>query len=187
MTSDLHAHLRRRKPEKRRARLVRRPRETLGSIADLSRQPQPALLLDTNIYILNASGRLPGTVAACLDRSRLFHCSVCLSEIAAGIANAALTRGWSTIRDHYATVFASIPTSRLLVPDAATWIDAGLVAGTLARLQDFQREQRKECLNDALIFLTAARAGLPVLTADRADYDLIQQLAPEGRFFSFDL
>lgn len=136
---------------------------------------------------MNASGRLPGPVAACLDRSRLFHCSVCLSEIAAGVAHAAPARGLSAIRGHYAAVFASIPASRLLVPDADTWIDAGLIAGTLARLQDFQREQRKECLNDALIFLTASRAGLPVLTADRGDYDLIQQLAPEGRFISFDL
>lgn len=187
LTFDLPARLRRRKPEKRRTRLVQRPRERLESIAEVSARPHPVLLLDTNVYILNASGKLPGPVAACLDRSRVFHCSVCLSEIAIGIANAAPVRGWSAIRDHYATVFASIPVSRLLVPDADIWIDAGLIAGTLSRLQNFQREQRKECLNDALIFLTAARAGIPVLTADRGDYDLIQQLAPEGRFISFDL
>ncbi|MGE7414583.1 hypothetical protein [Methylobacterium tarhaniae] len=51
----------------------------------------------------------------------------------------------------------------------------------------YQREQRKQWLNDALIFLTAACAGIPVPTADRGDYDVIQQLAPEGRFVSFDL
>lgn len=73
------------------------------------------------------------------------------------------------------------------MPDVDIWIDAGLIAGTLARLQDFQREQRKQWLNDALIFLTAACAGIPVPTADRGDYDVIQQLAPEGRFVSFDL
>jgi hypothetical protein len=53
----------------------------------------------------------------------------------------------------------------------------------LARTQGFQPHQRKEMLNDALIFLTAARAGLPLLTSNRADFDLLQQLAPEGRFY----
>ncbi|MGX7704291.1 type II toxin-antitoxin system VapC family toxin [Methylobacterium sp. Gmos1] len=159
----------------------------LESIADVSARSQLPLLLDTNIYILDASGKLPDTVATFIERSRLFHCTICLSEIATGIANAAPARGWSAIRDHYAAVFEAIPAHRLLVPAAEVWIDAGLIVGTLARVQDFQRAQLKECLNDALIFLTAARAGIPVLTPDRGDYDLIQQLAPEGRFISFDL
>ena len=89
------------------------------------------------------------------------------------------------MRDHYAALFASVPPSRLLTPDAQVWTDAGLIAGTLARTQGFQPHQRKECLNDALILLTAAKAGLPVLTANRGEFDLIQQLAPEGRFVHY--
>ncbi len=61
-------------------------------------------------------------------------------------------------------------------------MDAGVIAGTLARTQRFQPHQRKECLKDALIFLTAAKAGIPVLTANRDEFDLIQQIAPEGDF-----
>ena len=60
-----------------------------------------------------------------------------------------------------------------------------MVAGTLARTQGYQPHQRKACLNDALIFLTAAKAGLPVLTSNRDEFDLIQQLAPEGRFIHY--
>jgi predicted nucleic acid-binding protein len=78
-----------------------------------------------------------------------------------------------------------VPDTRLLTPDAQTWAEAGVIAGTLSRVQGYQSYQRKDCLNDALIFLTAARAGLPVLTQNRADFDLIQQLAPEGRFLHF--
>ena len=60
-----------------------------------------------------------------------------------------------------------------------------MIAGALARMQGFQKHQRKECLNDALIYLSAAKAGLPVLTANRDEFDIIQQIAPEGRFIHF--
>jgi len=111
---------------------------------------------------------------------------VCLSELATGVANAnPLTAGWPHIRDHYAEVFDNIPSTRLLNPDAQIWTEAGVVAGTLARVQGFQAHQRKECLNDALIYLTAVKAGLPVLTANRDEFDLIQQLVREGQFIYF--
>lgn len=75
--------------------------------------------------------------------------------------------------------------SRLLTPDAETWVEAGLIAGTLARTQGFQPHQRKDCLNDALVLLTAAKAGLAVLARNRGEFDLIQQLAPECRFLYY--
>ena len=45
--------------------------------------------------------------------------------------------------------------------------------------------QRKECLNDALIYLTAAKRWLPVVTANRVEFDMIQQIAPGGTFLHF--
>ena len=84
--------------------------------------------------------------------------------------------------DHYAILFASIPASRLLVPDAETSADAGMVAGILARTQGFQKRHSRELLNDAMIYLCAANKGLPVLTDNKADFDLLQQSAPGGRF-----
>ena len=142
-----------------------------------------ALVADTNVYIHEAAGTLPAAAAALLDRALLFHCAVCLGEIAVGVANAnPAQRSWSAIRDHYVELFDSIPENRILEPDAQAWIDAGLIAGTLARTQTFQPHQRKECLNDALILLTATRAGISVLTSNRDEFDLIQQIAPEVRF-----
>jgi predicted nucleic acid-binding protein len=144
------------------------------------------LLPDTNVYIRAAAGTLPALVQDLVERALLFHCSVCLGELATGIANANPSLpSWSALRDHYLELFDSIPSARLLNPDAQVWADAGVVAGVLARTQGFQRHQRKECLNDALIYLTAAKAGLPVLTADNDQFDLIQQLAPEGQFIHF--
>ncbi len=140
-------------------------------------------MLDTNVYISRAAGRLPAPLCEVIDRSILFHCSVALAELAVGVAHADPSRpGWPALRQHYAAMFASVPNSRLMTPDAQVWADAGVIAGTLARTQCFQPQKRKECLNDALIFLTAAKFGLPVLTTNRDEFDLIQQLAPEGRF-----
>ncbi len=36
-------------------------------------------------------------------------------------------------------------------------------------------------LNDALIFLSAAKAGLTVLTRNVVEYDTLMQLAPQGK------
>lgn len=155
-------------------------------MADLATVARPNLVPDTNVYIMQAAAKLSPQVAALLSRARLFHCSVCVAELAVGVANADPTRpGWARLRDYYANLFIDLPANRILTPDAQTWTEAGIVAGTLARTQDYQPHQRGDLLNDAAIYLTAAKAGLPVLTANVGDFDLIQQVAPEGRFVCF--
>lgn len=186
MTIDLPAALRRIKPEKHTAALVQRPSGQLNAAADIAGRGRAAILLDTNVYIRSAAGTLPAAAAELVDSGQLFHCSVCIAELATGVPNANPSHsGWKTLRNHYRDLIGSIPATRLLTPDAQTWAEAGLIAGTLARTQGFQRHQRKECLNDALILLTAARAGLPVLTSSRDEFDRIQQLAPDSRFVCF--
>lgn len=183
MSVDLRGALRRRKPDKHTSQLVLRTPEALVGWTTLAGAVPAVLLLDTNIYIARAAGRLAAPLRDVIDQALLFHCSVALGELATGVGNADPTHPrWRALRDHYVELLATVPDTRLLTPDAQIWADAGVIAGTLARTQGFQPHQRKECLNDALIFLTAAKAGVPVLTANRGDFDLIQQLAPEGRF-----
>ena len=168
MNSDLRAALRRYKPDKHRAQFKPRPKDKLVGVADV---------------IMSAAGTLPPPVRLLVERALLFHCSVCLAELATGVANLEPSNSaWHAVRDHYAALFDMVPDSRLLTPDHQVWLDAGMIAGTLARTQNFQKHQRKECLNDALIYLTAAKAGLPVLTANRDEFDILQQVAPGGRF-----
>ncbi len=144
------------------------------------------LLPDTNVYIRNLAGTLPAPVAALLDNALLWHCSVCLAEITAGIAHYnPAARDWRRVKQQYATIFAAIPDSRIVTPDDESWQLAGLIAGTLARTQRFQPHQRTDCLNDALIYLSAAKLGLPVVTANRDEFDLIRQVAPGGAFLHF--
>ncbi len=163
-----------------------RPAAALISAADIVGAGRAALVLDTNVYIKSAAGTLPEAAAALIDQSLLFHCSVCVAELATGVANADPAHaGWKAMRAYYSGLIATFLDTRVLTPSPQTWTEAGLIAGTLARTQRFQRHQRKECLNDALIYLTAASAGLAVLTANRDEFDLIQQLSPQGRFIHF--
>jgi hypothetical protein len=141
---------------------------------------------DTTVYIDQAARGLDDALLDLIDRALVFHSSVALGELAVGVANANPSRArWPQLRDHYAELFAEIPLIRVLTPDDQTWVDAGVVAGTLARTQGYQPHQRKACLNDALIMLSAARHGIPVLTANRDDFDLIQQLVPGSMFVHY--
>jgi predicted nucleic acid-binding protein len=186
LSIDLEALLRRCKPERWRGQLSARPAEQLIAAVSVAGNARMALLPDTNVYIRNMSGTLPAGVELLLDNALQWHCSVCVGEITAGIANySPAARNWRRVRRQYGVLLGSIPDTRMLVPDAETWYLAGLISGTLARTQGFQPHQRKECLNDALIYLTAAKRGLPVVTANRTEFDMIQQIAPGGAFLHF--
>ncbi len=186
MTIDPAAIARRIKPHKRLTQLRTRPPDVLVSASDIAGTGRARLLLDTNVYIHGAGGKLPAAAQTLLDQCVSFHSSVCIAELTTGVANADPAHPrWTARRDHYFELIRTIPEHRLLIPDPETWAEAGLIAGTLSRVQGFQPHQRKECLNDALIYLSAAREGISVLTANRDEFDLIQQLAGRGNFVYF--
>lgn len=144
------------------------------------------VLLDTTAIIHGLAGRLPVGAAAMVRGARQFHCSVCLGEVAVGLGHySPAAADAASVKAGYIRAFAAISRHRVLTPNPEVWIGAGLVAGTLARTQHFGRDQRKELMNDALIYLTAAKFGLPVLTENRREFDLIQQVAGHGRFIFY--
>ena len=56
------------------------------------------------------------------------------------------------------------------------------------RKRQFRRghqASRLSTLEGALIYPSAAKAGLPVPTANSDEFDVIQQMAPEGQFIHF--
>lgn len=176
---DLDAALRRLKPEKRTKQLSSRP--TAARIMASAMPARPTVLVpDTCAYIHAASGRLPPAAKALLGTAIQFHCAASLGEISVGIGDMSPTDpDYRAVRSHYARLMDAIPSGRVLAPDENDWLHAGLLAGALARTQNFQAHQRKELLNDALIYVCAAKAGLPVLTNDD-DFDLLQQVYPQG-------
>lgn len=185
MSPDLLGTLRRIKPEKQQSQLKPRPAAELLSASSIE-GGHVRLVPDTNVYINIAQNRLTDAARGLLGRSLAFHCAVCLGELAIGIAAYdPAAAGWSAQRNYYTGLIDSIGEKRILIPDAEVWLAAGVAAGTLSRTQGYEPHQRKQCLNDALILLTAAKAGLPVLTANRDEFDLLQQVARAGQFIHY--
>jgi hypothetical protein len=183
LSIDLRKIIRSRKPEKRQTRLTTRPDSELIRASDIAGMGRQVFVPDTNIYIMDAAGILPRAAETIVDQGLMFHCSICLAEVSVGVGKyAPKASDWQQVADHYAGLFASIPANRLLVPDAETWADAGMIAGILARTQGLQKQRSRELLNDAVIYLCATKNGLPVLTDNKVDFDHLQQLAPGGRF-----
>jgi len=180
---DILALKRRYKPERRLKRLAPRPESKLTP-ASLAQPSQ--IMFDTTVYIHEVEGRLPADAKNLIDRTLNFHSAFCLAEILAGIsALDPSSLRYASVWRYYHSVFSGFPDNRILPPDNTVLAQAGVISGVLARTQNYRKEQVKELFNDAAIYLTAAKAGIPVLTANRGDFDLIQQAAGHGEFIHY--
>jgi predicted nucleic acid-binding protein len=164
----------------RRTSLLPRDRSELPFVTEAGSIPK--LLLDTTVYIDELQGKLPRDVELVIRSTSLWHSTVTESELSAlaGLLDPEHPRTAGTLEQ----VLASIkqrPSHRIINPDRQVWRDAGVVAGLLARLQRYRKAEQRRALNDALIFLSAAKAGLAVLTRNVSDFDLLMQLVPQGK------
>lgn len=178
--------LRRLKPEKHRKPLPYRNRSQLRFLPDL-KVPFPKFLLDTTVYIDALQGRLPDDAEVAMRAGSLWHSTVTEAELAAvaGLLDPAHPETAGAV----AQVAASInlrPAHRILNPDRDAWREAGMLAGLLARLQGYDKNQRRKAFNDALIFLTAAKHGCAVLTRNISEFDLLMQLDARGQAIFYD-
>jgi predicted nucleic acid-binding protein len=86
------------------------------------------------------------------------------------------------IMEQVVAVIERQPSHRTLATDTEIWREAGILSGTLVRLQGYKSDQRRRVLNDALLFATARKPGCSVLTRNVLDFDFLQQLDPSGKF-----
>ncbi len=184
MPVKLASLLRRYKPERNATTLHSRPLEALIEAAP---GVTKRVMLDTTAIIHGMAGQLPARAVEMLGGAMQFHCSVCFGEVAVSLGklhpDADIT---AAARAKYIKIFERIPSHAVCTPSPDIWVAAGLVAGTLARTQNFDRAHHRAMLNDALVYLTAAKFGVPVLTENRDDFDLIQQVAGHGDFIWYD-
>ncbi len=177
MSFDLDQTLRRLKPEKRSRRIA--PRDAAALLA--KNPPRQPVVPDATVYIHAGQGKLPGHVGAMVRDWPQRHCSVALGEIAYAIGR--LEPGdprTPARRAFFEDVVRRVPSHKVVTPDHATHVQAGILLGVLSRLQSLPAGSHRRHLNDLLILLAARRVGAAVLTANIGDFDLLQQLVPDA-------
>ena len=183
--------MRRFKPEKRLTQLAPRDRTKLDFLdaagADSIARQMPKLLFDTTVYIDVMQGRFPQHGEVALRAAELWHSSVTEAELIA-LAGLLDPRHPDTrkVVERLVETIERRPAHRTLNPDAEIWREAGILAGLLARLQHYDKTERRRALNDALILLSAAKHGCVVLTRNVSDFDLLTQLAPFARVVFYE-
>jgi predicted nucleic acid-binding protein len=180
LNTDVWTSLRRYKPERRNKPLQRRPDAQLEFIE--TAEVSGKLLYDTTVYIDTLRDRFPEAGRFVLRTVDAWHSPVTEAELAvlAGSLDPAHPHTRRAI-DEIAFSISQRALHRTIIPDAVVWREAGILSGILARLQGFDKGQRRGLMNDALLFVTARRHGCTLLTRNLSDFDLMQQLEPAGR------
>lgn len=122
-------------------------------------------ILDTNVYIGHWERGLYQAELETIRRSYIVrHCSVVLSELRRGARTRAAQRLVESLRR-----LASVQWE----PSDADWWEAGRLIRKIGDAQGWETSKRRDFQNDALIALTARRQGATVVTANRADFELL--------------
>ncbi len=178
--------LRRLKPEQHLKQLRARNRSELTYLQN-AKLPLPKLLLDTTVYIDVLQGRQPEHLSVALRAGSLWHSTVTEAELSvvAGLLSPTHADTQKVV-DKVGTSIEMRPAQRILNPDREIWREAGILAGLLARLQAYGKNEQRRALNDALIFLTGVKHGCAVLTRNFLDFDLLLQLDLRGQVIFYD-
>lgn len=186
MSFDLAASLRNLKPDKIQS-ISRRPDDQLDFVDEDTFLDGPPLLLDACVYIDVLQGAAPGYLRDLLNARHCNHSSVCLAEMVHpfGRLDPKHKKTKATLAAIMAVIAREIPPHRVAAPDADLWCDAGILAGLLFRARGYGKERQQACLNDALIYVQAAKSGQTVLTRNVSDFDLLNQMAPRGRILLY--
>lgn len=164
-----------------RTTLTRREDDELpfASAEELAGQP---LLLDTCVYIDQMQGRAPPLVEQLVETRLVNHSTVAIQELmhTVGVLKPDDPRTAAVLASVKAQIVA-MPDYRLFAPDADVLGRAALLAGILARVQNYAGDAKLKALHDCVLFLQAHKLGFTVLTANVVEFDFLLQLVPTGR------
>jgi len=181
MRADLARSLRRLRPQSFTGTLTRRADPAL-MFADEAPLTGPRLLLDTSVYIDELEGELPTSVETLFRTRTVRHVSVVLGELSHNFGRLSTTRpDTRAILAKLTRAIEGIPRHHLEDGSAGVLLEAGILSGLVFRLGGFQPGQEVAALNDATIYLHALERGYAVLTRNIRDFDLMNQILPEGR------
>lgn len=157
--------------------------------------PDRPLMLDTTVYVHRLQNKIPPPIHALVGARPVLHCAVAVAEIAisAGIMDPTHATT-ARYRTPLMGLLHGISALDIRAPGPATWAEAGMLAGILARTQfglarprtalasgeaEQQRESRRRLLNDALIFLCAGEHGAVLVSGNVADMDVLLRFRPD--------
>lgn len=188
LSFDLDRVLRRLRPLIRStASLARRPATELPFIDDHLR-PGPELLLDTTVYVDGLQDRSPREVDHLLSMRICNHSAVCLAELTHAFGRLDPNHpATDNALDKCGRTVNAIRPHRLHEPSRSVWGTAGVLAGLAFRLGGYMKGQERRLLNDALVFLQALEHGQTVLTRNMRDFDVLNQMVPDGRIILYRL
>ena len=124
-------------------------------------------VLDTNVYIDFWERRRHATELATLHAAFVVRFSaVVLSELRRGARSQQARRTIEALYRHAAEVWA---------PTADDWWEAGKLVREIGDARRWDTNKRREFQNDVLIALTARRQGALLVTANRADFEALDE------------
>lgn len=127
----------------------------------------PWAILDTNVYIGHwERGLYDETLARVRQAFIVRHSSVVLSELRRGARTKAAQTVVANLMERATVVWA---------PQSSDWWEAGKLILELGDARDWDRSKRRDFQNDVLIALTARRHGATVVTANRAEFELLSR------------
>jgi predicted nucleic acid-binding protein len=173
--------LRRLKPERRIARLKRRPDEALPFVPEMP-SAGLELLLDTCVYIDILQRRAPEQVKRLLATRLSNHSGIVLAELTHlfGRLDPRDDRTASVLAE-IAGVVSDMPAHRVSAHSLKALGEAGILAGLAARLSNVEPGRQQALLNDAALYLQALENGQIVLTRNIREFDWFDQLLPCNR------
>jgi hypothetical protein len=183
---DLRRSLRRIKPHRFTQPIQRRDKADLPFVP-AAPAPGRELLLDTCVYIDVLQGNTPPGVDALLELRTSNHLAVCVAELTHGFGRLNPNHpGTDPVLRTIAQTVAAIPPHRLEAASADVVIEAGILAGLVFRLCGLQPGREVAALNDAIVYLHAMANGQEVLTRKVWDFDVMNQILPDGRILFYE-
>lgn len=147
------------------------------------------LLLDTTVYIDQAKrAGLPPAVAVLVAGHEVRHSRLCIGELAFGYGH--LDPMHPATERNGAGVLAILDRmgeTAIVDLSAGGWARAGTLAGILGRTQGFARDQRRELLLDAALFVTAQERGLTLVSGNLRHMDLLLQVGGSASVLLYTL
>jgi len=131
------------------------------------------VLFDSSIYIgaLRSGGDAALVLKRWVRESPIWLSSVVLEELFAG-ADANDHRVLERLKRDFEKA------GRILVPNLSDWTNTGIMLSRLARKYGYEQIGRARLTNDALVAVSAARAGIVVLTINQRDFARLAEFCP---------